>query len=263
MERFEKGHAWIMEGAVDPITFGHNVLGGTPGGLTPEGRREWVFWEEVPKGTYDPVAHLEAMDEDGVGAAVMYPTPRVSAGIQFTNKEPEFHLALVRAYNDWLSEWSSTDPGRLGGIAMMPTLGIEECLHEMRRVAKMPGLRAASSSADGRRAASRSPMKTSRSSPRPPRPASPSTSTSPSAPRPPGPRRRAPPATCATSTPPSAPSRSSTAASSTATPDLKLVWAETDCGWVPYVKEQMDDRFHRLEAESRPAIREPSQLLLR
>lgn len=141
MQRFEKGDAWILEGAADPINFGHNVLGGTPGGLTPEGRREWVFWEDVPKGTYDPVAHLEAMDEDGVGAGVMYPTPRVSAGILWTKKDPEFHLSLIRAYNDWLSEWASTNPYRLGGIAMMPTLGIEECLLELRRTMKMPGLR--------------------------------------------------------------------------------------------------------------------------
>ena len=211
MERFEKGHAWIIEGAVDPINFGHNVLGGTPGGLTPEGRREWVFWEDVPKGTYDPVAHLEAMDEDGVGAGVMYPTPRISSGILHTNEEPEFHLALIRAYNDWLSEWSSTNPDRLGGIAMIPTLGIEESLLEMRRVMKMPGLR-------GGVLLSRWPSggfeisdATSRSSPRPPMPASLSTSTSPSARRPQGPRRKAPPATCATWTPPCAPSRSSTA----------------------------------------------------
>jgi predicted TIM-barrel fold metal-dependent hydrolase len=28
-------------------------------------------------------------------------------------------------------------------------------------------------------------------------------------------------------------------------PDLKVVFAEVDCGWVPYVKEQMDDGFLR------------------
>ena len=38
MERFEKGDAWIIEGAVDPINFGHNVLGGTPRRPDPRGQ---------------------------------------------------------------------------------------------------------------------------------------------------------------------------------------------------------------------------------
>jgi predicted TIM-barrel fold metal-dependent hydrolase len=29
-------------------------------------------------------------------------------------------------------------------------------------------------------------------------------------------------------------------------PDLQLVCAEVDCGWVPYFKEQVDNNFHRL-----------------
>jgi predicted TIM-barrel fold metal-dependent hydrolase len=28
-------------------------------------------------------------------------------------------------------------------------------------------------------------------------------------------------------------------------PDLRLVMVEVDCGWVPYVKEQADDRYRR------------------
>jgi predicted TIM-barrel fold metal-dependent hydrolase len=28
-------------------------------------------------------------------------------------------------------------------------------------------------------------------------------------------------------------------------PGLKVVFAEVDCGWVPYIKEQMDDGFQR------------------
>src|SRR5262249_28593669 len=28
-------------------------------------------------------------------------------------------------------------------------------------------------------------------------------------------------------------------------PDLQIVFAEVDCGWVPFVKEQMDDGFNR------------------
>src|SRR5262249_60317438 len=34
-------------------------------------------------------------------------------------------------------------------------------------------------------------------------------------------------------------------------PNLELVLAEVDCGWVPYVKEQMDDRYSRMPASRR------------
>ncbi len=30
-------------------------------------------------------------------------------------------------------------------------------------------------------------------------------------------------------------------------PDLDVVFAEVDFGWVPYVKEQIDNNYHRLE----------------
>ena len=257
MERFEKGHAWIIEGAVDPINFGHNVLGGTPGGLTPEGRREWVFWEDVPKGTYDPVAHLEAMDEDGVGAGVMYPTPRISSGILHTNEEPEFHLALIRAYNDWLSEWSSTNPDRLGGIAMIPTLGIEESLLEMRRVVKMPGLRGGVllsrwpsggfeiSDADEPFFAEASDVGI---------PVNIHVSFSTAAP---GAKAKGATGDMRHLDAPMRTKQIINSGLLDRYPNLKMVWAETDCGWVPYVKEQMDDRFRRLEQESRPPIKNP------
>jgi predicted TIM-barrel fold metal-dependent hydrolase len=39
-------------------------------------------------------------------------------------------------------------------------------------------------------------------------------------------------------------------------PDLQIVLGEVDCGWVPYVKEQMDDRHSR--ALSHPMKQKPS-----
>src|SRR3954469_20011410 len=72
MERFEKGHAWVMEGAVDPLNFGNNCAAGLP----PEERSGWVFWEDVRKGGYDPKVRLEEQDVDDTDAELFYPTPR-------------------------------------------------------------------------------------------------------------------------------------------------------------------------------------------
>src|SRR5437764_5040621 len=75
MEHFPQGDAWILEGAVDPINFGMNAGAGKPN----EEIRAWVRWEDVPKGGYEPAPRLEEQDADGVGAEVLYPTPRISS----------------------------------------------------------------------------------------------------------------------------------------------------------------------------------------
>jgi predicted TIM-barrel fold metal-dependent hydrolase len=55
--------------------------------------------------------------------------------------EDAFHLAGVRAYNDWLAkDFCAKAPERLVGIAQMPAVGIDAAVAEMRR-AKSLGLR--------------------------------------------------------------------------------------------------------------------------
>ena len=38
-------------------------------------------------------------------------------------------------------------------------------------------------------------------------------------------------------------------------PELQLVCAEVDCGWVPYFKEQVDNNFHRLYTSGTTAVK--------
>ena len=38
---------------------------------------------------------------------------------------PSYHHALVRAYNDWLSEYVAHAPERFGGLAMLPNRGVD------------------------------------------------------------------------------------------------------------------------------------------
>ena len=45
-------------------------------------------------------------------------------------------------------------------------------------------------------------------------------------------------------------------------PQLNVVFAEVDFGWVPYVKEQIDNNYHRLEPVSRFGLRKlPSEYI--
>ena len=109
-------------------------------GLEPEQMRGWVRFEDIRAGGYDPAARLEELDRDGVDAEVLYPTPRLSQAI-VANHDVEYHEAMVRAYNDWLSEYVAHAPERFGGLALIPNRGVEGALAEIDRVVDRPGMR--------------------------------------------------------------------------------------------------------------------------
>ncbi len=66
-------------------------------------------WDDIPKAAYDPAARLKAMDEDGVGYSVLYPSLAGFSGERFgALTDPELALECVQAYNDWLIDgWAS------------------------------------------------------------------------------------------------------------------------------------------------------------
>ena len=136
IERFDEGDAWVIEGVDEPITFGLNACAGLPS----TDIRGWRRFDEIRAGGYDPGARLLEMDEDGVDAEVLYPTPRLAQAIVAT-PDAELHLEMVRAYNDWISEFVAHAPARFGGLGMLPNRGAASCAAEVERVWGRPGLR--------------------------------------------------------------------------------------------------------------------------
>jgi predicted TIM-barrel fold metal-dependent hydrolase len=135
IERFEEGDAWVLEGVPHPIAFGFTVCAGNK----PEDLRDWMFVEEMRAGGWDPAVRIKEQDADGVDAEILFPNrPHQSV---VANRDPDLHHAMIRAYNDWLSEYCSYAPDRLGGIAAVPNRGVAEAVAEVERVAQMPGFR--------------------------------------------------------------------------------------------------------------------------
>jgi predicted TIM-barrel fold metal-dependent hydrolase len=133
IERFENGDAWVMEGVSRPIAFGFTVCAGNKS----EDLRDWMFIEEMRAGGWDPKVRIQELDEDNVDAEVLFPNRPWQSVV--ANKDPDLHHAMVRAYNDWLSEYCSYAPGRLGGLAAIPNRGVKEAIAEVERVLEMPG----------------------------------------------------------------------------------------------------------------------------
>jgi predicted TIM-barrel fold metal-dependent hydrolase len=240
IEHFPEGDAWVIEGARDPINFGMNACAGQgPGEL-----RGWVRFEEIRPGGYDPVARLGEMDADGVDAEVLYPTPRLCQGI-VANPDGELHVAMVRAYNDWLSEYVAHAPERFGGLLLLPNCGSAAAREELKRMGGRPGIRGAvmgcypngtlevSEDDDGVWASlveQGLPVSIHVSLGR----------TMPEA------HRSSLPGYGRFFDVPNRIVQMIFSGMFDRYPDLDLVCAEVDCGWVPYFKEQVDNNFRRL-----------------
>jgi predicted TIM-barrel fold metal-dependent hydrolase len=134
-ERFEEGDAWVLDGVEEVLTFGFNASAG----MHPSQARPWRRWEEIDTAGFEPAARIVAQDLDGVDAEVLYPSPRL---FQYMANvaDPEFHIALVHAYNEWLSEFCSYAPDRLGGLALMTNRGSRQACHELAAAMELPGI---------------------------------------------------------------------------------------------------------------------------
>jgi len=134
MEDFAEGQAWILEGAPEPINFGRNCCAGKAQHAT----SPWCRWEETPAGAKDPLARLTEQDADGVDAEVLYPTPRIFRSV-VSNQDTAFHTAMMQAYNDWLVGYCGQAPDRLLGAVAVPNRGVAAAVAEVEKYADAPG----------------------------------------------------------------------------------------------------------------------------
>lgn len=95
--------------------------------------------DDIRPGAYAATARLADMDVDGVDAEVL-----ISGGATPTGEgvDEGFQRAVIRSYNDFLSEFCSAAPQRFIGPAPVPFQNMELALAEMKRAAKLPGIRA-------------------------------------------------------------------------------------------------------------------------
>jgi predicted TIM-barrel fold metal-dependent hydrolase len=129
---------WLLEGGKRKLPV--LMLFSTPG-VSPV---DWTLYgsnyQRIRRGAFDPKARLADMDTDMIFAQVLHPSIALSGAVTFSPKDAELQIACTRAYNDWLSEFSATDPARLIGLTMIPMCGIDAALAELERARKLPGL---------------------------------------------------------------------------------------------------------------------------
>jgi predicted TIM-barrel fold metal-dependent hydrolase len=88
--------------------------------------------------TWRALDRLKIMDEYGIYAQILYPNVSGFGAGRFSGLgEPELRYELLRAYNDFLTDWSSADPDRLIPVMATPFWDIDLSIKEMTRCREM------------------------------------------------------------------------------------------------------------------------------
>jgi predicted TIM-barrel fold metal-dependent hydrolase len=92
---------------------------------------------EAHPASHDARARLRYMDEEGLWAQVLYPNVGgFGSGGFLRLREPELMLECVRAYNDFLVDWSSADSRRLVPVMALPFWDVKASVKEIERSAR-------------------------------------------------------------------------------------------------------------------------------
>jgi uncharacterized protein len=139
------GDAWKMYGTDRVLPLGLNFFSSSkdPRNRWETARITGVSYSEGLLGAGDAQQRLDELDIDGVDAEVLFPAV---AGQRTLDRLPaEAYVAVIRGYNDWLSqEFTSVNPDRLFGLGMIPPTSVDDAVDELQRVSKLPGIRGVS-----------------------------------------------------------------------------------------------------------------------
>jgi len=80
---------------------------------------------------------LDFLDRAGIALTVLYPTRGLACGLI---RDPDWAVALARAYNGWLSERYLRASARLQGVAVLPMQDPPEAVKELRRAVTELGM---------------------------------------------------------------------------------------------------------------------------
>jgi predicted TIM-barrel fold metal-dependent hydrolase len=134
-----KCDVWVYE----DLAYSHKRMVAAVGYPVEEWTMTPITYEEMRPGCYDKTARLEDMDISHVEASMCFPTlPRFCGQTFLEGKDKELGLACVKAYNDWMVEaWCADTGGRLIPLIIIPLWDVDLAVAEVERNAER-GVRA-------------------------------------------------------------------------------------------------------------------------
>ena len=112
------GHyaGWVVEGQPVPPWIGDQQVLKANEDLD---RRSQDLMRDGWARNFDPQSSLRAMDAEGIDVAVLFRTA-ASMLVSIDSLDPDYSLALCRAFNDWVAGYCREDPARLKATAIVP-----------------------------------------------------------------------------------------------------------------------------------------------
>lgn len=123
--------AWFIDGKMTRKANAADLYGG-------KGRERYLpsgaKYEGTP-GTGSPEQRMQEQDVDGVDAEVLFPAQATGPRMWRMVDDDEAYLSIVRAYNDWLVlDYCAANPDRLIGVTIMPIIeDLEAHVSELKR----------------------------------------------------------------------------------------------------------------------------------
>jgi uncharacterized protein len=126
-----RGDIFLIEGSKQPIPLALvSAAGKAPEELSPKG----AVWDKLHKGGWDPHARIEAQNQDGIAAEVLYP----SVGMEICNiPDLDLKKACMDAYNLWLAEFCAPYPARLIGLGQAAVRTPEDGITDLETIKKL------------------------------------------------------------------------------------------------------------------------------
>ena len=126
-----KADTWVYE----DLVYTHKRMVAAVGYPRDEMTMTPITYDDMRPGCYDPKARLADMDVNWVEASACYPSFPRFCGQTFTEgKDKDLGLACVKAYNDWMvEEWCGDSAGRLIPICLIPLWDARLAADEVRR----------------------------------------------------------------------------------------------------------------------------------
>lgn len=130
IERIDGRDTW-MAGGVRLGAPGYYSMAGHDG-VMPASIPE--TYEEIAPSMYEPGARLAFLDAEGIDAQVLYPNVGGFGNGYFLRlADRGLADACVRAYNDFLTDWTSIAPDRLLAVTALPFWDVELAVSELER----------------------------------------------------------------------------------------------------------------------------------
>jgi len=89
-------------------------------------------YEDYPQG-WEPSAYLGALDQDGIEAALIFPS---WARYNYVQSDAKYQRSIFRSYNEWVLDFAAYSPKRLFPVPMLSILDIDLAIADMKEYIK-------------------------------------------------------------------------------------------------------------------------------